>query len=512
MSKRITQLVVTLAAVSTYLSSGVCVVHADVRLPAVFSDHAVLQKSDKVPVWGWASPGENISVALDAIVGRTTADAAGKWRINLDLAKAAAGPFDLVVRGNNEVKVADVVVGEVWLCVGQSNMEMRLGATEDAKEVIARVNNPLLRHFRVERQSAASPADDVAGKWVTATSLGAREFTAVGFYFGQALQHALKAPVGLVHSSWGGSLAESWMSKEAMQTDEVVVKRVADLRAQSTTSKRPPDPNKIPSALFNGMLAPVIPYAIVGAIWYQGESNIGVGQGTVYPRLLTTLIRDWRKRWERELPFYICQLASFQGKPTEPGLTSLWAELREGQTKFLETPQTGQAILIDIGEEGTVHPRNKKDAGERLARIALAKNYGQDVVFSGPVFQSATAEEGKIRLKFAHAHGGLIARPLPATYQPMSIKPESVPLMRNSPQSELEGFVICGDDRKWMWAESKIDGDSVLVWSPKIPKPAAIRYAWANNPTCNLYNGAGLPAGPFRTDNFPMTVKPGKVN
>ncbi len=466
----------------------------------------MFQRSEKVPIWGWADPGEEVFVTLGAIAGKTAADTAGKWRIDLDLRQAGAGPFDLVARGKNEVTVGDVVVGEVWLCVGQSNMEMRLGGTQDAKEVIAQTNNPSLRHFRVERNSVAAPADDVVGKWVTATPLGAHEFTAVGFYFGQALQNALHAPVGLVHSSWGGSLAESWMSEEALQSDEVVKKHVANLRNRNATSTQSPPPSRTPSALFNGMVSPLIPYAIVGAIWYQGESNVGAGQGAVYPQLLTTLIRDWRNRWKRDLPFYICQLPNFQAKPTSPGLPSLWAEFREGQTKFLDTPHTAQAILIDTGEEGTVHPRNKKDVGERLARIALAKDYGQAVVFSGPVFQSAAVEEGKIRLKFTHTEGGLIAKPLPRTYQPLSIKPDTVPLMRNSPKSELEGFVVCGEDHKWVWADAQIEGNDVLVWSAQVAHPVATRYSWANNPTCNLYNAAGLPAAPFRTDKPPLNV------
>jgi sialate O-acetylesterase len=499
------QFVAITIAFALLLSGGV--VNADVRLPAIISDHAVLQKSNKVPIWGWADPGENISVTMGNIVGKSTANAAGKWRIDLDLSESEVGPFDLVVSGKNEVRVVDLLVGEVWLCAGQSNMEMRLSSTWNAKEVIDQTNNPSLRHFRVERQALATPADDVVGKWVKATSLDARSFSATGFYFGQALQHALKRPVGLINCSWGGSLVESWMSKDAFQTNEATMNRFAQLDDQLGKTKPAPEPKRIPSALFNGMLSPLIPYAIAGAVWYQGESNVGVGQAMVYPVLLNAMIRDWRNRWDRELPFYLCQLANFQAKTSEPGLTSLWAEFREGQTKFIETPQTGQAILIDIGEEGSVHPGYKSQVGERLALIALAKNYGRDVVFSGPVIQSFTVEHNKIRLNFSHAHGGLLARSVAATYQPKSTNPETVPLLRNSPQSELEGFIICGEDRKWVWAEAKIEGNSVFVWSPQIPKPVAVRYAWANNPTCNLYNGAGLPAGPFRTDNFPLSAK-----
>ncbi len=430
--------------IAILLLVGLAAAQADVHLPAIFSDHAVLQRSEKVPVWGRAEAGEEVSVSLGVTSSGTTADAEGKWRVALDLSKADAAPTELLVRGKNEIRIADVIVGEVWLCVGQSNMEMKLGATKDAKEVISQTNNPLLRHFKVERNAVPAPAGDVTGKWVVADPLGAREFSGVGFYFGRALQRDLKVPVGLIHSSWGGSLAEAWMSPEAFAGDEGLKQRNKEMLARADPAATPDEsaetkgsqkalpPNKSPSYLFNGMLSPIIPYAIKGAIWYQGESNVGSGQADVYPRLLAALIVDWRKRWEiADLPLYICQLASFQAKPAGPGLTSLWAEFREGQTKLLETPQTGQAILIDIGEEGTVHPRNKKDVGERLARIALAKNYGQDVVFSGPVFQSAKVEGDKIRLKFAHAHGGLIAKPLTDTYQPKSIDPKTVPLVRH---------------------------------------------------------------------------------
>jgi len=512
---------ITGLAVVALLVSFARVSSADVRLPAIFSDHAVLQRSEKVPIWGWAGAGEEVSVTLGAAAAKTNADPAGKWRINLDLSKIADGPFELVVRGKNEVKVADVLVGQVWVCVGQSNMEMKLGATKDAKEVISQTNNPLLRHFKVERKAVATPVEDVVGKWVVADSRGLSEFSGIGFYFGQSLQADLNVPVGLIHSSWGGSLAESWMSPEAFAGDKELKAREMEMLARVDAAAKPDEsaegtgpqkaipPSKSPSYLFNGMLVPIIPYAIKGAIWYQGESNAGSGQAPFYPRLLTAMIGDWRKRWAiADLPLYICQLANNQIKRNTPGLASTWAEFREGQTKLLATPNTGMAVLIDIGEEGTVHPRNKKDAGERLARIALAKTYGKDVVWSGPVFESASVEGDKMRLKFAHIDGGLVVRPLPETYQPRSIDPKSVPLVRNSPQSEIEGFIICGGDHKWVWADAKIDGDSVLVWSPQVPKPAAARYAWENNPTCNLYNGAGLPAGPFRTDNLPGTKLP----
>ena len=258
------------------------------------------------------------------------------------------------------------------------------------------------------------------------------------------------------------------------------------------------------SYLFNGMISPLLPYTISGVIWYQGESN--TSRACQYRSSFPLLIKDWRKQAKQgDLPFYFCQLANFNAKQPVP-TESAWAELREAQSMALRVPNTGQAVLIDVGESGDIHPRNKKEVGERLAKIALAKNFGRKGEYSGPVYASMKVEGSKIRLRFTHSGGELVAKPLPATYRVKSETGETAPTVRNSPQCELEGFAITGEDHKWVWADAKIDGESVVVWSDKVPNPVAVRYAWADNPTCNLYNGADLPAGPFRTDDFPLTT------
>lgn len=481
-------------------------VSADVRLPAIFSDRAVLQKADKVPVWGWAEPGEAVQVTLGDASAKGVGNKDGKWKAVLDLSASGPGPFDLVVRGKNEIKISDVLVGEVWLCSGQSNMEMRLSSTLDKKEMTTAANRQL-RHFKVEKSYAESPREDVKGQWITAEGAAAGDFTGVGYYFGKKLGEELKVPVGIINASSGGSMAEAWMSPEALAADPEIAKRAAELKAVAK-----PVPIKTPSWLYNAMLSPVIPYAIKGVLWYQGESNAGSGLASLYRKLLPAMVGDWRTRWGRgDFPFYSCQLANYQIKRVEPGLASTWAELREAQAQSCEDmPNAGVAILIDTGEEKTIHPVNKKDPGERLARIALAKDYGRKVAYSGPTLASASFADGKAILKFHHVDGGLVAAPLPDTYQPLLAKPDVLPLVRNSPGSELEGFLVCGEDRKWVWANAKIAGDAVVVSAPGVSTPVAVRYAWENNPTCNLYNGEGLPAGPFRTDNFPLTSRPNK--
>lgn len=501
----------------SFVVSLLCVFNSawgDVRLPAIFSNHAVLKKSEAVPVWGWAEPGEKVDVTLGTATASAVTGADGKWALKLDLSRAEAGPFELIVKGKNELKVSDVLVGEVWVCAGQSNMEMKLIQTgPEAKEVAAGAKNPMLRHFKVEKNSADKPAEDVKGEWLLADANGAKDFTAVGYYFGQAVQEAIGGPVGLINLSWGGSVTEAWMSPETLAGDAELKAREKDLLVDAFPEGKAAILSKVPSGLFHGMLSPVVPYAITGAVWYQGESNARPGVSPLYRKSLRAMVEDWRKRWGcGEFPFYICQLPNFQVKSKEPGQTGTWAELREAQTKFLETPNTGMAVLIDVGEEKGLHPLNKKDPGQRLAKIALAKTYGKDVAYSGPVFESAKVEDGKMRVKFAHADGGLKTSTIPATYAPKATEPDKTkPLVRNTPESEVEGFTICGADGKWAWATAKIEGADVLVWSAQVPQPVAVRYAWGDNPTCNLINGAGLPAGPFRTDNFPGLPKPKKA-
>ena len=662
------------------ISSPLC---AAVKLPAIFSDHMVLEKSDRVPVWGKADPGEKVAVACAGQSFQTVTEADGKWRGVLDLSGVGPGPHEFVVEGNTRIALTDVLVGEVWVASGQSNMAMPLSQTSAASEEVARPPDPLLRQFTVGGLSGDEPQDNCKGKWVTASPETVGGFSAVAYHFAKSLMRELQIPVGIINSSVGGTPSESWTSSEALASDpdlkasvegirtrikeypaaeaayaaalqEWIVKNnrqdkpvadtmtfagsgvpadgwttvkvpgvvsgdglpatgaiwlrkeipdvaagqplridldamagtvtfywdgklvptepvatsglpvrchvpaalvtagnhtlavrvfsptgpvqfrkdpkagtlslagpwlakaefaLPDLNAAQVASlpkppAKPPAPQQTPANLFNGMIHPIIPYAISGVIWYQGEAN--ANRAFQYRTAFPLMINDWRKRWDRgEMPFLFCQLASYSNKVPVPG-ESAWAELREAQTLTLKLPNTGQAVLIDIGEALDIHPRNKKEAGERLARIALANVHGKKIPFSGPVFESMKIENGRACLTFTHTDGGLTAKPLPPTYDLKTATSETAPLVRNSPGGDLEGFAICGEDRNWVWADAKIEGETVVVWSDKISKPVAVRYGWANNPTCNLVNGAGLPASPFRTDDFPASTKDAK--
>jgi sialate O-acetylesterase len=300
-------------------------------------------------------------------------------------------------------------------------------------------------------------------------------------------------------------LAGEWLAKTEYEFPAIPAEKTA---VAPQPPANPPGLHSVASFLFNGMVRPIIPYAIRGVIWYQGEAN--TGRACQYRTSFPLLISDWRKQWNQgDFPFYFCQLPIYRPKVSMPG-ESGWAELREAQSMALKLPNTGQAVTIDVGETGNLHPRNKKDVGERLALIALARDYGKAIPFSGPVYDSIKVESGKAILSFQHTDGGLTAKPLPQTDAVNSLTNETAPLVRNSPNSQLEGFAICGEDRKWVWADAKIDGNNVIVWSDKVPSPAAVRYAWADNPTCNLTNGPGLPASPFRTDDFPPVTLKGK--
>ena len=480
---------------------------ADVKLANLFVDHMVLQQGTPAPVWGTAAPNEAVTVSVAGQTAQATADASGKWVAKLP-ALQAGGPHELVVKGTNELKVADVMVGEVWIASGQSNMEWPIAAGSASDQEKASANYPAVRMFTVQKAVTGKPAADVAtpnnAGWVVCTPNSVNVFSAVGYFFAKELHKSLGVPVGIIHTSWGGTPAESWARLDALAADPDL-KPIVDRwnvslqsypqqidtwrqdadKAEAEGRPVPPvpqDPRANPwraGGLYNAMISPLVPYGIKGAIWYQGESN--ANRAHQYRKLLPTMIKTWRDAWgQGEFPFLIVQLANFTPPPTEPG-ESDWAELREAQTLTAKAPNNGQAVTIDIGDAADIHPRNKEDVGKRLALVALAKSYGKsDVVYSGPEYQSMAVEGDKVRLRFAHAAGGLVVKDGGA----------------------LKGFAVAGEDRKWHWAEATVDGESVVVRSDKVAKPVAVRYAWANNPPTNLYNKAGLPAVPFRTDDW----------
>jgi len=637
---------------------------AEVRLPAIIGDNMVLQQGVKVRIWGTAKPGERVTVTFNNHSSSTVANTQEKWEVLLGPLKAG-GPFDLTVKGDNILTVKNVLVGEIWLCSGQSNMEWPLINTFNGDDTVAHANFPEIRLFTVEKHTSTTPLTDVEGHWVVTTPDEAARFSAVGYFFGRELYQRLKVPVGLIHSSWGGTPAEAWTSTDALssvpelkpirdryqqsmnalpQTREayarvlaaweeknlyldsgnkgealgyadpktatadwtmmelpkqfetagllidgavwfrrvvevpetwsgkdlvlnmppiddydttyfngtkigsigretpnsymvsrnyvvpgalvhaganVIAVRVFDSAGEGGFSRggkfslgpstagdtdlislrgdwqykvelalepKHPDwgsrPDAVgvnnqnnPSVLYNAMIAPVVPFAIRGVIWYQGESN--AGRAYQYRTLFPLMIRNWRTAWGRQFPFYFVQLANWHAHKAEPD-ESDWAELREAQTMTLREPQTGMAVIIDIGDEVELHPRNKLDVGRRLAAWALADTYGQKVVPSGPLFDRFTIEGDKIRIKFKYAAG-----------------------LKTSDGGPVKGFAIAGEDHHFVWADARIDGDTVVVSSSQVAKPVAVRYGCADNPLVNLYNQAGLPASPFRTDDWP---------
>ena len=506
---------------------------AYVTTPAIFFDHMVLQRGMDVPVWGWADPGEKVTVSFAGQEVTATADADGNWSVRLAPLAASDEPRELVVAGSaNEERFSDVLVGEVWVCSGQSNMQWPVQASQDAEGEIAAADLPRIRLFTVQNVTADEPQRDTKATWKVCTPESVRDFSAVGFFFGRSLLEHLDVPVGLIDSSWGGTPAESWTSRERLlehhllrpivrQWDRWVEgydpdkareeheARLEEWKKQAEVAReageQPPrlprlnDPRTNPhrpASLYNAMIAPIIPYAIRGAIWYQGESN--AGRAFQYRTLFPVMIRDWRDRWgQGDFPFLFVQLANFlavQQQPVQADAT--WPFLREAQLLTLELPDTGMASAIDVGEAENIHPKNKQEVGRRLALAARALAYGEDVVYSGPIARAdrAKIQDGKAVLTFDHVGSGLraINRALP----------EGAP--QDLPESQLLGFAIAGEDRQWHWARAEITGpDTVVVWSEAVPEPVAVRYGWANNPFGNLENSGGLPASPFRTDAWP---------
>lgn len=499
---------------------------ADVKLPAVIGDSMVLQQGQPVPIWGWADDGEKVTVKFGGQSVETAA-AAGKWMVKLAPLTASDKGAEMTISGKNSITLKDILVGEVWVCSGQSNMEWSVTASKDPQKEIAAANHPTIRLFDVP--NTVSPKEkltDTKASWKVCSPQTIGPFSAVGYYFGRELNQKLNVPIGLLHSSWGGTPAEAWTevsyfakhpelagipsaweknaegyakAKEAWEKNKD--KLMADWKAKADAAKaekkpvpqqpRPPqDPATsphTPATLYNGMISPLLPYACKGAIWYQGESN--AGRAYAYRTLLPTMIQSWRDAWgNQDFKFLIVQLANYQQPAKAPG-DDAWAELREAQTMTAALPNNGQALAIDLADAdnpGDIHPRNKQDVGKRLALVAMGKYYGKDVAYSGPHYDSVKFDGDKAIVKFKYADG-------------MKAKGD-----------KLTGFAIAGEDKKWVWADAKVEGDTVVVSSPEVKKPVAVRYAWSINPVANLYNAADLPACPFRTDDWPGITAPKK--
>ena len=449
---------------------------AEVRLHRLFSDHMVLQQQQPVRVFGWASPGEKVTVKLGAVEGQTTAGKDGFFLVQLPPQKAG-GPFGLIVEGkDSRVALQDVMVGEVWVCSGQSNMQWPVSRSANAQQVIANSKNDMLRLFTVERRPSDTPETDVrGGPWQLCGPKTVPGFSAVAYHFGKQLQEKLGVAVGLISSNYGGTPAEAWTSREALAAHP-------KLKYYLDRPRNPRDKDR-PYGLFNAMIHPLLKFPIRGAIWYQGESNAqNFQRAEEYYTLFPVMIQDWRRRWGLgDFPFLFVQLAPFRAKTSQPTHVP-WAVLRDAQLHTMKTvPNTAMAVIVDVGDERDIHPRQKGPVGRRLALAALALAYGKDLVYSGPIYKCHRKKGDRIVIEFDFVGSGLVARGGPLT-----------------------GFTICGPDRKFVNAQAKIEGKTVVVWSPKVSDPVAVRYGWANYPLGNLWNREGLPASPFRTDQFPV--------
>jgi sialate O-acetylesterase len=491
---------------------------ADVKLPALFTDHMVLQQGQKNRVWGWAEPGEEVTVAIGDQTQKAAAGNDGKWLVTLG-AMEVGGPHTLSVSGKNKLQVQDVLIGEVWICSGQSNMGMTVSGSNDADLETRTANFPRIRLISVPQVGTQEPQDDFQGKWELCSPQTVGGFSAVGYFFGRQLHQTLDVPIGLIDDAWGGSAAEAWVRLDKLQADaryepllarwaetartynpekaaadseqqlakwqEAVKTARAEGKPLPQRPRAPQNPligNQRPANIYNGVLKPTIGYGIRGVIWYQGESN--ASRAYQYRELFPLMVNSWREEWgQGDFPFYWVQLADFLPEKPEPG-ESAWAELREAQTLALnKLPNSGQAVIIDSGEANDIHPKDKQTVGKRLARWALARDYGiTGVPYHSPQFKSVEIKEGKAIVSFDHVGGGL----------------------KSFDVNELKGFAVAGSDKKFVWAKAQVVGkDQIAVSAEGVAEPVAVRYAWADNPVCNIYSAEGLPVTPFRTDDWP---------
>jgi sialate O-acetylesterase len=492
--------------------------YADVSIPRIIGENMVLQRDMEIPVWGLAEPGEKVIVKMNGCNKEAEADPNGRWMVKLP-AMGAGGPYEMTINGKNSISLKNIMVGEVWVCSGQSNMELPVGDAKDSAKEVSAANYPAIRFFKIPRKTSGRPLSDVNAVWCECNPETAREFSAVGYFFGRSIHKELSVSVGLIDSSWGGSRIEPWTSPEGFKMVEKtadIAKRIentnSDYRKSVSASLRsieqwlpkvkkaiagnsqlPADPDFPkhqldgfwePTGIYNAMIAPIVPFAIRGVIWYQGEANLG--EGMLYYERMKVLIGGWRKVWaEGDFPFYYVQLAPYRytddtyyrsgGDPYK--LPAIW----EAQTKAMSIPNTGMAVTVDITDNvSDIHPTNKQDVGKRLSLWALAKTYGKkEIVYSGPMYKEMKKEDGKIRVYFDYIGGGLAT----------------------GDGKEPKDFEIAGADKKYEKAKAVIDKDTVIVWSEEIKEPAAVRFAWHQEARPNLCNKEGLPACPFRTEN-----------
>ncbi|MCX7846493.1 MAG: sialate O-acetylesterase [bacterium] len=489
------------------------------RLPAIWNHNMLLQRDQRLPIWGWARPGEEITVQFGGQLVMTIADDTGSWRTTIGPFMANDEPWELVISGARTKRVlTNVLVGDVWLCSGQSNMEWPVHSALHPNVEIPAATNPLIRLATVHHATAPEPAANARVTWQVCSPANVTNFSAVAYFFARELQPHLRVPIAVINASWGATPIEAWISRDALEAIPFMSSQLAQndealrnycpthalrkyreqlaawsnaVRTAQTQGSSPPPPPKLsnpftdpsrPATLFNAMIHPLIPFALRGFLWYQGESN--ANNAKAYRILFPALILDWRARWGRAtLPFIYVQLANFLAPQTTPVEThATWPFLREAQTLALRIPHTAMACAIDLADPDNpndIHPKNKQVVAHRLVCAARHIAYGEDLVFSGPLFRKAEFTNAHVVLHFDHTGSGLVSR-----------------------EGPLRGFALAGANKKFVWADALITGLTVLVSATNVPSPLAVRYGWANNPIGNLYNVEGFPAVPFRTDNW----------
>ncbi len=458
---------------SLWLLGFTLAAHAQLRLPAIFDDHMVLQQQSPVPIWGWAHSTQEITIKVswDTTTIKTKSDNAAFWAATL-YTPAAGGPHTITIKAGGEVRtLTDVMTGEVWLCSGQSNMEWGMNSSADGKEIINQVNDPNIRLFHIPKSAASDLQVRGEGDWKVCDKESVKYFSAVAYFFGKKLNQNLNIPIGLINASWGGTPAETWMPQEIVNSNPILAKS-----AEKQVDDKPWCPSRS-GVVFNSMIYPIVPFRLAGALWYQGEANTAAPD--TYKLLMENLILEWRKQFLSDFPFYYVQIAPYSGY----GEIEKGTLIREQEVKMLQIPKTGMVVISDLVDDvKDIHPKYKKPVGERLANVALADTYGRkEIVYQSPLYKSMKIEKGKIRISFDHAPSGLISK-----------------------EGQPTEFMIAGEDKKFYPAKAKIDGSNVVVSTKEVKNPVSVRFGWKNGSIPNLFSKEGLPVSCFRTDDWPI--------